>query len=336
MRTGVRRGRWFLHLPAILDCRGSDRPIARVRRDAGDRRAAQGAREGHLLLGGRRGADRPRARHHRGDAARGAGRRSSRARCCSPTSTSTTRARPARWCGAGRTCRSTCTSAARRTWSTRRSWWPAPGRLYGGDEGLRAAVGRDGPGARGEPARAHAAARRGVEGAFRVEYTPGHASHHVCYLHEPSGWAFVGDIGGARIPPHDFTVAPTPPPDIDVAAWERSIAIVRAWNPTGLGLTHFGAGRGPERQLDALPARRSTPRSSSRRAHDEAGFVAAMEARVREGCGADARRDDPGHAAGPAPHGAGPLARRSSAARPRRCGGRLAVRPPSTIRSAQV
>ena len=31
-------------------------------------------------------------------------------------------------------------------------------------------------------------------------------------------------MGGARIPPHAFTVAPTPPPDIDVAAWERSIA----------------------------------------------------------------------------------------------------------------
>src|SRR5829696_1496495 len=29
----------------------------------------------------------------------------------------------------------------------------------------------------------------GVEGAFCVEYTPGHASHHVSFLHEDSGWA---------------------------------------------------------------------------------------------------------------------------------------------------
>ena len=35
----------------------------------------------------------------------------------------------------------------------------------------------------------------------RVEYTPGHASHHVSYLHEPTGTAFVGDMAGVRIPP---------------------------------------------------------------------------------------------------------------------------------------
>ena len=34
--------------------------------------------------------------------------------------------------------------------------------------------------------------------AFRVEYTPGHASHHVSYLHEDTGTAFVGDVGGVR------------------------------------------------------------------------------------------------------------------------------------------
>src|SRR4051794_29798386 len=32
-----------------------------------------------------------------------------------------------------------------------------------------------------------------VEG-FRVEYTPGHASHHVCYLHEDTRDAYVGDV----------------------------------------------------------------------------------------------------------------------------------------------
>src|SRR5687767_10907188 len=38
-----------------------------------------------------------------------------------------------------------------------------------------------------------------VLGDYRVEYTPGHASHHVCYLHEPTGMALVGDVGGVRI-----------------------------------------------------------------------------------------------------------------------------------------
>jgi glyoxylase-like metal-dependent hydrolase (beta-lactamase superfamily II) len=78
-----------------------------------------------------------------------------------------------------------------------------------------------------------------VEG-FRVEYTPGHASHHVCYLHESTGDAFVGDVAGARVPPGDHTIAPTPPPDIDVEAWLRSIDLVESWSPARLALTHFG------------------------------------------------------------------------------------------------
>lgn len=76
---------------------------------------------------------------------------------------------------------------------------------------------------------------------FRVAYTPGHASHHVAYPHEPSAWAFVGDVVGVRIAPSDYTLMPTPPPDIDVEAWMDSIATVEAWRPAGLALTHFGA-----------------------------------------------------------------------------------------------
>ena len=35
---------------------------------------------------------------------------------------------------------------------------------------------------------------------MRVAYTPGHASHHVCYLHEETGTAFVGDVAAVLIP----------------------------------------------------------------------------------------------------------------------------------------
>ncbi|HEX8065125.1 MAG TPA: MBL fold metallo-hydrolase [Thermoleophilaceae bacterium] len=79
-----------------------------------------------------------------------------------------------------------------------------------------------------------------VEG-FRVAYTPGHASHHVSYLHEATGDAYVGDVGGVRVPPSDLTIAPTPPPDIDVELWLRSIDLVESWSPAALCLTHFGA-----------------------------------------------------------------------------------------------
>ena len=79
---------------------------------------------------------------------------------------------------------------------------------------------------------------------MRVAYTPGHASHHVCYLHEESGTAFVGDVAACRIPPSDLIMPPTPPPDIDVEVWEESLDLVASWSPERLALTHFGAGRG--------------------------------------------------------------------------------------------
>lgn len=93
-----------------------------------------------------------------------------------------------------------------------------------------------------------------VSGGFRVAYTPGHASHHVCYLHEESGLAFVGDTGGVRITPAELTLAPSPPPDIDVEAWERSLDLIADWKPTGLGLTHFGLVEDAAAQIDAVRA----------------------------------------------------------------------------------
>ena len=107
-----------------------------------------------------------------------------------------------------------------------------------------------------------------VEG-FRVAYTPGHASHHVCYLHEDSGDAFVGDMAGVRIPPHDCTVAPTPPPDIDIEAWLRLAAHVDGVEPAALCLTHFGAFTDVEEQLAPHPRRALRARPSSPD-HDEA------------------------------------------------------------------
>jgi glyoxylase-like metal-dependent hydrolase (beta-lactamase superfamily II) len=74
-----------------------------------------------------------------------------------------------------------------------------------------------------------------------VEYTPGHASHHVVYFDDSDGTAYVGDVAGVRIPPSDLVQPPTPPPDIDVPAWTRSIDLVAERQPRFLALTHFGA-----------------------------------------------------------------------------------------------
>jgi glyoxylase-like metal-dependent hydrolase (beta-lactamase superfamily II) len=76
-------------------------------------------------------------------------------------------------------------------------------------------------------------------GSLRVAYTPGHAKHHVSYFNEHDGTAFVGDTAGVLVS-GDFLIAPTPPPDIDIEAWQQSIDTIEAWSPVSLFLTHFG------------------------------------------------------------------------------------------------
>jgi glyoxylase-like metal-dependent hydrolase (beta-lactamase superfamily II) len=90
---------------------------------------------------------------------------------------------------------------------------------------------------------------------FEVAYTPGHASHHVSYLHRESGRAFVGDTAAVRIPPSDFVLPPTPPPDIDLDLWDRSIERILDWEPASLGITHFGAVEEPEAHLEVVRER---------------------------------------------------------------------------------
>jgi glyoxylase-like metal-dependent hydrolase (beta-lactamase superfamily II) len=88
-----------------------------------------------------------------------------------------------------------------------------------------------------------------------VIYTPGHASHHVSYLHRDSGRAFVGDVAGVRIPPAELIQPPTPPPDIDLEAWRDSLERVSAWDPQSLGITHFDAVTDPKPHLATVEER---------------------------------------------------------------------------------
>ena len=90
---------------------------------------------------------------------------------------------------------------------------------------------------------------------MRVAYTPGHASHHVCYLHEETGTAFVGDVAAVLIPGTNLVVPPTPPPDIDVETWLESIELVEAWKPERLAVTHFGAIEEPAEHLATVRER---------------------------------------------------------------------------------
>jgi glyoxylase-like metal-dependent hydrolase (beta-lactamase superfamily II) len=119
-----------------------------------------------------------------------------------------------------------------------------------------------------------------VEG-FKVAYTPGHASHHVCYLHEDSGDAFVGDVAGVRIPPYEHTVAPTPPPDIDLEAWFDSLHTVASWNPQSLCLTHFGLVTDVADHLHRV-RHALADSADSARVDGEERFIAKLESELAE------------------------------------------------------
>jgi glyoxylase-like metal-dependent hydrolase (beta-lactamase superfamily II) len=124
-----------------------------------------------------------------------------------------------------------------------------------------------------------------VEG-IRVAYTPGHASHHAAYFDESSGDAYVGDVAGVRIPPSEFTVAPTPPPDVDLEAWETSLDVIAEWDPARVCLTHFGPVEDVAGQLERL---REGLRTNAERARagDRERFLDQVEEEIDRNAGAE-------------------------------------------------
>jgi glyoxylase-like metal-dependent hydrolase (beta-lactamase superfamily II) len=87
---------------------------------------------------------------------------------------------------------------------------------------------------------------------LKVEYTPGHASHHVSYLDVATRVAFVGDTAGIRRGSGAYVMPPTPPPDIDLEAWRASEQKILAWGPDTLFLTHFGPHHGARQHFQAM------------------------------------------------------------------------------------
>jgi glyoxylase-like metal-dependent hydrolase (beta-lactamase superfamily II) len=84
--------------------------------------------------------------------------------------------------------------------------------------------------------------------------SPGHASHHVCYL-DTDGTLWAGDAAGVRIAPSPFVLPPTPPPDIDLEAWRQTLDEIRRRRPDRLALIHFGVFSDVDRHLDELERR---------------------------------------------------------------------------------
>ena len=119
---------------------------------------------------------------------------------------------------------------------------------------------------------------------MRVAYTPGHASHHVCYFHEETGTAFVGDVAAVKVPDCGLLQPPTPPPDIDIEVWEDSIGKVESWQPERLALTHFGAVEDPAAHLDAV-RQRIREEAELARELGEADYEQRAAAEVEAACG---------------------------------------------------
>ncbi len=84
--------------------------------------------------------------------------------------------------------------------------------------------------------------------------TPGHASHHACYL-APDGTLYAGDAAGVRIQPDEYVSPPTPPPDFELETWLRTIDEIERREPARLALIHFGVVDDPAPHLDQLRRR---------------------------------------------------------------------------------
>ncbi|MBA2691180.1 MAG: MBL fold metallo-hydrolase [Rubrobacter sp.] len=92
-------------------------------------------------------------------------------------------------------------------------------------------------------------------GVLTAHDTPGHAYHHLTF-HEPeSGALFAGDVAGIRLPGRSYVRPPTPPPEVDMEAWAKSIETMRSIAPKTVSPTHFGTFGDVERHLNELEQR---------------------------------------------------------------------------------
>ena len=106
--------------------------------------------------------------------------------------------------------------------------------------------------------------------------SPGHASHHVCYL-DADRTLWAGDAAGVRVQPSRFVLPPTPPPEFELDTWERTLDEIEARRPKRLALIHFGVADDPAEHLAELRRRlRSWTERVGEGASDEEFEAAAL------------------------------------------------------------
>ena len=105
---------------------------------------------------------------------------------------------------------------------------------------------------------------------------PGHASHHVCYFDGTT--VYAGDAAGVRIQPSRSVLPPTPPPDVDIEGWYRTLEEIERRAPEQLALIHFGLANDVSRHLGELRERLDTWARRVQDGASEEEFVAAGKA----------------------------------------------------------
>lgn len=123
----------------------------------------------------------------------------------------------------------------------------------------------------------------GRAAGLEVFPAPGHASHHVAYFDGTT--LYAGDAAGVRIQPSRSVLPPTPPPDVDVEAWYRTLEAIERRAPERLALIHFGVAADVSRHLGELRRRLDTWARRVQEGADEEAFVAAAKADLPEGEG---------------------------------------------------
>jgi glyoxylase-like metal-dependent hydrolase (beta-lactamase superfamily II) len=117
--------------------------------------------------------------------------------------------------------------------------------------------------------------------------SPGHASHHVCYVHD-DGTLYAGDAAGVRVQPGRYVLPVSPPPDVDVEAWFRTFEEIERRQPERLALIHFGVVDSPSEHLALARAELTKWSERCEQGLDEQAWVAAARRDLEAAVGDEA------------------------------------------------
>ncbi|MDD5094214.1 MAG: MBL fold metallo-hydrolase [Dehalococcoidia bacterium] len=120
---------------------------------------------------------------------------------------------------------------------------------------------------------------------LEVIYSPGHASHHLCFYESLSKGIFCGDALGMYLPGVE-TVIPIAPDGFDLEPALQSVSKIRGFDPQLLFYPHYGVGREVNRLLqlqeEELRCYRDIILEALQANEDEEQIIRRLEAHIRD------------------------------------------------------